>query len=118
MGDRGQVHIHDEFNSVYLYTHSGAEHLIRDVRDGMAAGRDRWNDLPYLTRILFDYMRDISDFRGTLGFGISCMSAYNAWREVDIDMDRQVITIYNYNEDVKERWMGSFEKFMTINWRK
>ena len=118
MSNAGQIHIHDWENNIYLYTHWGAEHLIRDVYQGILNSRDRWCDFPYFTRTMFDYMRQVDDFRKDSSYGISCNPSSEAWREVDIDMDRLVITIFNYNESVSERWMGSFEKFMTINWRK
>lgn len=118
MGDRGQVYICDQYGGIYLYTHSNASSLIRRVAEGMIAGQSRWDDIGYLTRIIFDYMRDAKDFRQEYGFGISRAPADDVWREIVIDVDKQVITIYNYNESKIERWMGSFKRFITVNWRK
>ena len=118
MSDVGQVHIHDKHNSIYLYTHWDASTLLRNVRMGLMYGKGRWNDFSYLTSIIFDYMREIGDFKGISGFGISCNSDGAAWRVVDIDVYRQIVTVYNNNEKQTERWMGSFGKYITINWRK
>jgi hypothetical protein len=69
MGDRAQVLIED--TGVYLYTHWSGCQLNRDVAYALdsEAGRGRWNDEEYLTRIIFDVMKG-DDTTGETGFGI------------------------------------------------
>ncbi len=70
MGDRGNIAIVDSDGStVYLYSHwTGSE--LGEVLQGALSKGWRWDDAPYLARIIFEEM--ISGQEGTeTGFGIS-----------------------------------------------
>lgn len=92
MGDRGNVCIRETTdnveNDVYLYTHwSGAE-LPEIVRVALAK-RWRWNDAPYLTRIIFNELQ--GDDRGETGFGISPTIGDNQYDIVVVDVEAQTV---------------------------
>jgi len=72
MGDRSNVRVIDDTDStqsVYLYTHWGGVELLNTVRCALSR-RWRWNDGAYLTRIIFDVMKEDATSDET-GFGIS-----------------------------------------------
>lgn len=74
MGARAQVHIKE--TGVYLYTHWGSRLLKNKVAKALNK-RWRWNDISYLTRIIFEEM--VENEQGTeTGFGISTTSAGDA----------------------------------------
>lgn len=69
MGDRGNIVLdYGDSRRIYLYTHWN-RHDIKDVlRTSLARARDRWDDPPYLARIIFDDL--IDGDRDTTGFGL------------------------------------------------
>jgi hypothetical protein len=75
MGDRANVFVKDEGYSepnsrgVYLYTHWGGEVLPHHVQVALKR-KQRWDDGPYLTRIIFCTMIKGQEDEET-GFGIS-----------------------------------------------
>ena len=76
MGDRANVVVLDEHAPVFLYTHWGGEDLPTDLANALARGKDRWDDGPYLTRIIFCEM--VKGQEGeTTGFGISTVLCDN-----------------------------------------
>lgn len=102
MGTRGNVYVHEGDNSgVYLYQHWGADSLDAVVAYGLGQDESRWNDTPYLTRILFCTMltggREISPLdalavlRGTTGFGIDATLGDGGDRIVDVDTSKGTV---------------------------
>lgn len=70
MGDRANIAVQqDDGGTVYLYTHWTGYKIEQDARDALAR-EQRWDDHPYLTRIVFDTMSKGDQGRET-GFGIS-----------------------------------------------
>ena len=65
MGDRGLIAI----EGVYLYTHWEGSDLPSILKHALER-KERWNDAPYLTRIIFCEMVK-GDERAATGFGIS-----------------------------------------------
>lgn len=71
MGDRAQVLItEDGQTGVFLYTHWDGNQLPTTLAHALRRGESRWDDAPYLARVIFTDM-----VRGQLdeltGFGIS-----------------------------------------------
>jgi hypothetical protein len=70
MGDRGNIAVAmDDGGIIYLYTHWGGSGIRHDLERALAR-RQRWNDAPYLTRIIFDEMTTGQHGNET-GFGLS-----------------------------------------------
>lgn len=59
-----------EIEGVYLYAHSGMLDVHRALASALDRGRSRWDDGPYLARIILCEMVK-GDEMGTAGFGIS-----------------------------------------------
>ena len=70
MSNRANLVITDGDESVNFYTHWGHDKLPAQVRAALTRGRERWDDFPYLARIIFCEMVK-HDVLGKLGYGIS-----------------------------------------------
>lgn len=68
MGNRGQINIDNE---VYFYSHSGGDDVsLMEVMEKALKRKQRWDDAPYLARIIFCTMvKGRED--GELGYGIA-----------------------------------------------
>lgn len=54
---------------IYLYTHWGAEELEKTLAESLDRARERWDDEPYLARIIFtDMTADVG--RDLTGYGL------------------------------------------------
>ncbi len=94
MGDRANIVVIDtnegeELGGVVLYTHWSGTELPTTLKTALVRGRERWNDAPYLTRIIFDEMTGGS--KGLTGFGISSMICDNEHTILVVDVARQVV---------------------------
>mgnify|MGYP001600953658 CR=1 FL=1 len=92
MGERGQVHIKP--SGVYLYTHWGADELISNVRDALAK-KWRWNHPEYLTRIIFDMMKE-TDVTSETGYGIGTKLHGDTKVLVEINCENKTIKAIKY----------------------
>lgn len=72
MGDRGNIYVADA--GVYLYTHWDGSNLPIVVKRTLQR-EERWDDPPYLARILFQEL--IGDDKEATGYGISDMIGDN-----------------------------------------
>lgn len=98
MGDRGNVFVVDRYGQddeqplrgVYLYTHWGGSELHDIVKAALARGSDRWDDGPYLARIIFCEMV-AGDVHGTTGYGIALSPPDNEHAILVVDVGRQEI---------------------------
>ena len=91
MGDRANVAVQDHGKRVYLYTHWDGYELPELVRMALAR-RQRWNDAPYLTRILFCTLVAGAE-KDETGFGISTEICDNEHPIIIVDCDKQIVTI-------------------------
>ena len=92
MGDRANLKIASEWDDgVHLYTHWSGSELPKTLKAGLIRGVSRWDDPPYLARILFCEM-----VRGheadTTGFGISCGVGDGDDRVLTVDCSAQTVT--------------------------
>ena len=84
MGDRGNIVIHYEEKGapeelVYFYTHWQGSY-IKDLLGTALKRKERWNDAPYLARIIFSTL--IGNDHGEHGFVISPYLCDNEPKEV------------------------------------
>src|SRR5688572_19980790 len=105
MGDRANVYVHDGPKAgVYLYTHNCGWKLPEVVREALSR-EQRWDDEPYLTRIIFSEMIK-SDILGETGFGISTTPGEGPIIDVDISFR----TVYWGTEETefKRMWFRNY----------
>src|SRR5687767_6295692 len=70
MGDRGNIVVmNDKGENIYFYTHWRGSDLPNIVAKALRRGVDRWDDPPYLNRILFCELVKGEENENT-GFGI------------------------------------------------
>lgn len=97
---------------IYLYSHWGGSELPQ-VLQTVLARKERWDDHPYLTRIIFCAMVK-GDEGGETGYGISTSRPDNEHDYLVVDCDAQ--TVSRVEEDggkVVKKW--SFEKFIALD---
>lgn len=112
MGDRGNICLKGKsVGEVWLYTHWGGT-ILGDVLCRALARRQRWDDGPYLARIIYSEMlREGVDVRkridGDTGLGISSVPGDGLDHVFTLDVDTQTIT-HPY-------WAGrvSFEEYIS-----
>jgi len=86
MGDRANVKISDRYSGdLYLYTHWAGTELPETVQRALKR-RERWDDMPYLARIVFcEMVKGNED--GATGFGISAKPCDGDDRIVEVSED-------------------------------
>lgn len=103
MGDRGNVYITDTSETeyiadqfergargIYLYSHWSGYDLPAQVRDALKAGKGRWGDGSYLTRILIDQITKDGRDEET-GFGVGLSLGDNSHPITVVDLGRQQV---------------------------
>lgn len=111
MGDRANIAIvtgqritgnsaDAEPERVILYTHWGGEEVPAIVQEALKAGTDRWDDPPYLARIVFDVLT--ANAPRSTGFGISASIGDNERHIIELDPESQQVKIYRPTFEVSE----------------
>ena len=88
MGDRGNIFMKEDMDDsgVYLYTHWRGSELPKLLQTALQK-KARWNDGPYLARIIFDVMTE--GYHGEeAGFGISCFLEDGDDKIIIVDVDK------------------------------
>lgn len=91
MGDRANVYVKDfnEGSGTYLYSHWGGTELPQIVQTVLAK-RARWDDNPYLARMIFcEMVKDEVD--GETGYGISASVGDGDSRVLVVDPNTQTL---------------------------
>lgn len=98
MGDRANIVVYEAqkdaspHEAVFLYTHWSGYELPEVLKAGLARATDRWDDAPYLARVLFQAM--IGTDTGTTGYGISTRIGDNSYPLLVVDIARKVVVEY------------------------
>ena len=111
MGDRANIAIvtgqritgnsaDAEPERVILYTHWGGEEVPAIVQEALKAGTDRWDDPPYLARIVFDVLT--ANAPRSTGFGISASIGDNERHIIELDPESQQVKVYPPTFEVSE----------------
>lgn len=95
MGDRANIQIKEqEGGTLYLYTHWGGSELPEVLAEALAAGRERWGDEAYLSRIIFSHL--IKDnVLGETGYGLTTYRTDFEYPDLIVDMANQFVTDRN-----------------------
>jgi hypothetical protein len=114
MGDRANILVKadDKDNGVYLYSHWSGSRLPKIL--GAALGRRlRWNDTPYLTRIIFDQMVGENQ-GGEIGFGISSFPGDGMSRVLIVNCEKNSVKEANMDSPsyphIHHEW--TFDEFL------
>jgi len=105
MGDRGNICIQEKENKIFFYSHWTGYDLFDVLQEALKRGRGRWDDEPYLARIIFCEMIK-NDVMGNTGFGISTYQTDNEYPIMFVDSKTQTVSIDD------EEW--SFQEFIEL----
>lgn len=105
MGDRGNIVV----GKVWLYTHWDGSNIKDIVKAALERGKSRWNDEPYLTRIIFCEMIK-GDVMGLSGYGISAEMGDNGHPIIFVECDKQVVQEKKESGEIVSTW--TFEDFI------
>ena len=95
MGDRSNIVVVQPDNSrIFLYGHWMGDDNYR-VAGQVLSRQERWNDAPYLARMLFARMT-AGDEEGSTGYGISTAMCDNEYPIVVIDPQNQSVHLEQY----------------------
>lgn len=95
MGDRGNIHVQTHGGregGVWFYTHWSGSDLPQIVANGLDRGRSRWDDPPYLARILFDQLTD-GQQGNEIGYGIDTEPGDNQHPFVLVDCAAKTVCL-------------------------
>ena len=113
MGNRGNICVHfEDMKKVYLYTHWQGSEIKKMLKTALSsqAGRGRWNDPQYLTRIIFCEMVGEEHLKGETGFGISPSLHDNGHPILHVFPDTQTVQEKTENGKVLTTW--TFNSFV------
>lgn len=110
MGDRGNIVMRQkDGNQIFFYTHYDGSDLPRILQDALIRGEDRWDDEPYLGRIIFcELVKD--DVLNNLGYGISTYETDNEHPVLYVSSESMTVQCGN---DPKFTW--SFKEYIKLD---
>jgi hypothetical protein len=106
MGDRGNICIQEKGNKIFFYSHWTGHSLFSVLQEALKRGRDRWDDEPYLARIIFCQMIK-NDVLDNTGFGISTYLTDNEYPILVVDSNTRTVSLDD------EEW--SFQEFIELD---
>jgi hypothetical protein len=107
MGDRGNIVIvqhprgADPDGAIYLYTHWGGSYIARTAQCALERGRDRWDDEPYIGRIVFNELTAGLEM-DTQSFGVTTYLTDNEHDLVVLDAAKQTVAIESPDGTAKQ----------------
>lgn len=115
MGDRGQVEIvfPGDQGSIYLYSHWGGHGLPSRLSAALNQSRSRWDDEPYLARILIS--RIVTDHNDLIGHGIAPYSMESEYPDLTVRLENKFVYVAGQAfsfEDFADLGIGGWE---TVN---
>lgn len=96
MGDRGNIVVKSGTEKAWLYSHWGGTDLPVILRDALVRGKGRWDDAPYLARIIFQQMIGKDD--GITGYGISASVSDNEHPILVVDCGAQTVQCFGRDD--------------------
>lgn len=111
-------------SQIWLYSHWGGSELPERLKRGIAAGKGRWNDESYLTKIIFGHAVPEENWKEETGYGISGRIQDNGHPISVVDVPRQKVFTMDeglliegkvpdgFTPDPKRVW--SFEEYAAL----
>lgn len=102
MGDRANILLKQEDgDKIYLYTHWKGYKIKQIVASALKRGESRWDDEPYLSRIIFsELIRD--DVLGLTNYGLTTYLTDGEHNVVEIDIKAQTANGIGFAQFIKE----------------
>jgi hypothetical protein len=119
MGDRGNIVITQHpwpdggtDGAIYLYTHDGGSWIAQTVQCALRRGSDRWDDEPYLGRIIFNELTAGVEL-DTMSYGVSTYLTDNEHDLIVVDTAAQTVSIQEEGGAVKSTF--GFKEFVKLD---
>ncbi len=110
MGDRGNIAVlQSNKDQVWLYSHWGGTELPDRLKVGLLAGKNRWSDESYLTKIIFGHAVPLANWTEETGHGISCRMQDNEHSISVVDIPKQRVFTVDENELADGRVPDGYE---------
>lgn len=113
MGDRCNIRIKqngpDGAGYVYFYGHWAGHHYAEALQSALAK-RWRWDDEPYLARIIFNELQ--GDDRGETGFGITTYQTDNEHPVLTVDAEKRTVTVEPHRGREGRTWL--FAEYLAL----
>jgi hypothetical protein len=104
-GERGETVVVEgapkNWDTIYLYTHWGAEGLEEILAKALGAGKARWGDDAYLARIIFTYMTLGIDPADTTGFGLSPFECDPQYPTLYVDLRAKTVNDVPFDDFIE-----------------
>jgi hypothetical protein len=100
---------------IYLYTHWCGYELPARLQEGLKKAESRWDDDPYLSRVLFQTILGKDD--GVTGFGLSLSPGDNEYPLLVVDTKEQYVAVtdFPYEGHEHEAFRISFADFVKLD---
>lgn len=107
MGMRRNIAVdYGDNQKIYFYTHWGAAHLEQTLAAALIRGKSRWDDPPYLARIIFSEMIQ-DEVLDTTGYGISPYECDPEYDTIEVDLEKQSVGGVPFAEFIATRAASS-----------
>lgn len=91
MGTRSNIRLtYSDRNKVVFYQHWDGDTLSDVLKAALKRGKERWDDAPYLARIIFSEMVK-DDIEGLTGWGITTEVQEENWFTLDVNLEEQMV---------------------------
>ena len=97
MGEKGNIVIEDM--DIFFYTHWKGYRTEEIVRKALIKGMDRWDDPPYLARIIFTTLIDGDE--STTGYGISREIYDENYPPTIVNIEKQTVNGIAFKDFIK-----------------
>ena len=97
MGDRGNIYVKQHpapgaaSGGIFIYSHWSGFRLPELLQDALKKGESRWDDEPYLTRIIAQGI--FGDDDGITGYGITTYLTDNDYPVLVVDSERRMVGV-------------------------
>ena len=102
MGARSNIELKYEKGqpSVFIYSHWDSDKELQAKLRIALARKQRWDDAPYLSRIIFCAVLD-GDINGETGYGLSPYPGEEGYPTTVVDLDAQTVNGASFADFVK-----------------
>ena len=98
MGDRGNIAFREDKKScIYFYTHWSGSDMPGLLADALEKGKQRWDDAPYLGRIIFQGLIGLDS--GLTGYGISVALCDNEHDIIAVNCFDRTVSTHGEGDD-------------------
>ena len=123
MGDRANIaivqHPGDKSRKpqfLYFYTHWAGTEMPEDLQTALKRGKERWDDEPYLARIIFcALLRGPKDLEETTGLAITTYITDNEYPLLVVDVEKQTVSAAPANAPTEPFKTVSFEQYCALD---